>query len=105
MPRLVRLLARNALIGFAIAPLAVTALVVFDVAGIGSLTAGAEQGWLICGILTFLMGLTFASAQMGFAVMLLPYDQDEPPSGGRPADRHRIDPERDRMALQLPLNR
>ena len=87
MPRLIRLLASNALIGFVIAALAVAALVVFDVARIGSLTANAERGWLVIGLLTFMLGLTFASAQMGFAVMLLPYDQEEPPSGARRIDR------------------
>ncbi|UFZ02709.1 hypothetical protein LQG66_26025 [Bradyrhizobium ontarionense] len=101
MPRLIRLLARNALIGFAIAALAVASLVVFDVARIGSLIAHAERGWLVIGLLTFMLGLTFASAQMGFAIMLLPYDQEEPPSGARQMDCRGWNLRRRRAAVRL----
>jgi len=101
MPRLIRLLARNALIGFAIAALAVAGLVVFDVARLGSLTANAERGWLVIGLLTFMLGLTFASAQMGFAIMLLPYDQEEPPSGAQRIDRRGWNLWRRRAAVRL----
>lgn len=105
MPPLVRLLARNAFIGFLIAVVTVAGLVVFDIARIGSLTANAERGWFIRGILTFMLGLTFASAQMGFAVMLLPYDRDEPPSGARRMDRRFMSLKRLPSAARVPIDR
>ncbi|MDR3465340.1 MAG: hypothetical protein P4M07_05290 [Xanthobacteraceae bacterium] len=77
MPHLVRFLAKHALIGFVMAGATVAIIVGFDVAQVGTLTGSAERGWLIRGLLTFLLGLTLASAQMGIAVMLLPYDDDQ----------------------------
>lgn len=71
MPRLVVFLARHAAIGFAVAAAFVGALVALDVYGIGSLIHGHADGTLALAILTFAVGLTFASAQMGFAVMLM----------------------------------
>lgn len=103
MPPLVRLLARNALIGFFIAVVTVAALVFFDVARIGSLTASAERGWFIRGILAFMLGLTFASAQMGFAVMLMPYDAGEPPSGARRVTRRWNPAGRLSSAVRVPI--
>ncbi|GAB4068726.1 hypothetical protein KHC28_26985 [Ancylobacter sonchi] len=71
MPRLVSFLIRHALIGFGIAVPFVAALVFFDVAGFGWLALGSSSGLLALGVLTVAVGLTFASLQMGFAVMLL----------------------------------
>lgn len=84
MPRLVVFLARHAAIGFAVAAVFVGALVALDVYGIGSLLHASADGALALAILTFAVGLTFASAQMGFAVMLMT-DRQEGGRGGRRA--------------------
>ncbi|MGF1621337.1 MAG: hypothetical protein ACFCUR_12060 [Rhodomicrobiaceae bacterium] len=69
MPPLIRFLLRHALIGFGIAAIFVAGLMLSDMGGIGTLIANAEAGWLALLMLTFFLGLTFGSAQMGFAVM------------------------------------
>jgi hypothetical protein len=69
MPLLIRFLLRHALIGFGIAAIFVAGLMLSDMGGIGTLIANAEAGWLALLMLTFFLGLTFGSAQMGFAVM------------------------------------
>ncbi len=79
MPRLVVFLARHAAIGFAVAAVFVGALVALDVYGLGSLMRASADGALALSVLTFAVGLTFASAQMGFAVMLMSERED----GGR----------------------
>ena len=68
---LIALLLKNAFLGFGLASLFVCALVGFDVGGIGGLIQASKTGLLALAGLTFLMGLTFASAQIGFAVMAL----------------------------------
>ncbi len=82
LPRLVRFLVRHAAIGFAIAILFVGALLALDAQGLRTLLRASSDGWLAGAILTFAMGLTFASVQMGAAVMLLSRRAD-PPAGGR----------------------
>ena len=69
MPYLVRFLLGHAAIGIAVAVVTVAGIVVFDIAGLGTLAAGSEDGLLALFLLTFFLGLTFGSAQMGFAVM------------------------------------
>ena len=69
MPYLVRFLLGHAAIGVAVAVVTVTAIVTLDIAGLGTLAAGSEDGMLALFLLTFFLGLTFGSAQMGFAVM------------------------------------
>jgi hypothetical protein len=71
VPEHVRFLARHALIGFAIGLAAVVLIVWQDVGRIGTLLATSGQRWLALGLLGFSFGLTFASVQMGFAIMLL----------------------------------
>ncbi|WP_029004738.1 hypothetical protein [Azorhizobium doebereinerae] len=82
MPLLVRFLMRHAAIGFGIAILFVGALLALDAQGLRSLLVAAPDGWLAAGVLTFAMGLTFSSVQMGAAVMLLT-TRDNGPGGGR----------------------
>jgi len=83
LPDHIRFLARHCAIGFAIAAAAVAVLLAFDVANLRSLAMVTEGGWLAMAVLTFFMGLTCASAQMGIAIMSLA----EPPEsrGGPPA--------------------
>lgn len=82
MPFLVRFLIRHALVGLAIAVVAVGLIMWSDISGLGTLIARSEQGLFVLVLLTVMMGLTFSSLQMGFAVMLLPGD-DKPGPGGK----------------------
>ncbi|GGF48946.1 hypothetical protein GCM10007301_05230 [Azorhizobium oxalatiphilum] len=63
---------RHALIGFGIAILFVGALLGLDAKGLRTLMLASPDGVLAAGILTFAMGCTFSSVQMGVAIMLLP---------------------------------
>ncbi|MBB3769612.1 hypothetical protein FHS55_000198 [Angulomicrobium tetraedrale] len=82
MPRLVRFLLRHALIGFGLAVFFVGALLLLDVARLGTLIGRSPFGWLATLVLVVSVGITFASVQMGFAVMLLPRDDDAPQGRG-----------------------
>ena len=82
MPYLVRFLIGHAVIGFGVALATVAMIIVFDVAGLGTLAFESESGLLAVSLLTFFMGLTFGSAQMGFAVM-------RQGSGGKTGGPHR----------------
>lgn len=82
MPPHVLFLARHALIGFAIAALFVGAMVGFDVGGFATLAGKSGAGPLAVAVLTFFLGLTFASVQMGAAIMLLPKDDGDASRGG-----------------------
>jgi len=89
MPHMVRFLLRHAIIGFAVAAVFVAALVLLDVARLGSLAHTSADGPFALALLVFALGLTFASVQMGFAVMLLPRAGDDHPGLGqqlRPLD-------------------
>lgn len=81
MPRLLRLLIVNAAIGFGVSAIFVAALIWTDTGQLGTLIASSPVGWLAAGILFFFVGLTFASVQMGVAVMRL--DRDSGGSGKR----------------------
>lgn len=83
MPFLVRFLVRHAVIGFGLAIVFVGALTAFDVFHLGGLLRGSEDGLLALAVLTFALGITFGSVQMGFAVMLMDEDKTEPPRGRR----------------------
>ncbi|MFG1423806.1 hypothetical protein [Roseixanthobacter liquoris] len=91
MPKLVIFLAKHAALGFAIAAAFVGGLVALDLGHLRTLLAGSGEAWLPAFVLTFAMGLTFSSVQMGVAVMLL--GEDEPrnpaaPKGGGRARRN-----------------
>lgn len=64
------LLAAHALIGFGLSAVFVGALLFFDIAGIGRLLE-TDVSWPFAFVLWFFIGLTFASALMGSAVMSL----------------------------------
>ena len=80
MQTLPRFLIRHALIGFALAILLVGLALIFDLLGLRGLAAASGSGPVAIVVLTFSLGLTFASAQMGMAVMLLG-QADDPDSG------------------------
>lgn len=84
LPKLVRFLVHHALVGFGLAVGFVALLLLNDVGQLASLVARDPQtGYLAVGLLTFFTGLTFGSAQMGFAVMLMVFDDDNHRKGGR----------------------
>ncbi len=85
MPFLVRFLVTHAVVGISLAVALVGAMVAFNVAGLGKL-ASTEDGMLGLVLLTFGLGVTFGSVQMGFAVMLMS-DGKEPPRGRRVLSR------------------
>jgi len=71
LPILVRFLIRHAAIGFGLAIVFVGLLLVFDIGGIATLIFASSSAALALAVLTFSVGLTFSSVQMGFAVMFL----------------------------------
>jgi hypothetical protein len=76
MPAHVKFLIRHALIGFSMGLGAVALIVSQDLFRIGTLIGASSDRWLALGLLGFMFGLTFGSAQMGFAIMLLA-DRDD----------------------------
>lgn len=87
MPVLVRMLINHALIGFGIAAIFVAGLIWFDMGGLGTLILSSDSGWLALFMLTFFLGLTFGSAQMGFAIMSGDWDGKD---SGRRGKRQRV---------------
>lgn len=77
---LVRLFIVHTLIGYAISTLFVGALIGFDLGGIGTLISNQHAEPFIV-LLWFFVGLTFASVQMGMAIMSL--TDERPPGGGK----------------------
>ena len=68
MPELVKLLVRHALIGFGLAAVMVASLWLCNVGNFAVLASGPD-GYVAVIMLTAFTGFTFASAQMGIAVM------------------------------------
>jgi len=84
MPKLVWFLIRHAAIGFGLAAAFVAFLLANDVASLATLVARDPQsGALAVFLLTFFTGLTFGSAQMGFAIMLNSQDDGNRPKPER----------------------
>ena len=88
MPALIRFLIRHALIGFCIGIAFTAAILILDIGSIRSLTEGGAEGFGVRLLFTFFTCTTFASAQMGIAVMwppsgkvdpMAPPDQDDEP--------------------------
>ncbi len=82
MPAHVVFLARHALIGFALAVAFVGVMAWFDIASLRTLAAKSDSTLVAFPVLTFFLGLTFASVQMGAAIMLLPHDDGKGGGGG-----------------------
>jgi hypothetical protein len=83
MPLLIRFMIRHALAGFLLGVVGAAIAVGMDFANLRSLAHATSLGWIGLSAFCFLMGLTFGGLQVGFAVMLLPYDEDEQPPHGR----------------------
>lgn len=80
---LIRLLVRNALLGTAAAALFVTTVIWSDTAQLGTLIAASPVGWLAAAMLFFFTSLTFASVQMGIAIMAIGQDDEDSGRGRR----------------------
>lgn len=72
MPLLVKFLIRHAAIGFGFAILFVGTLIWFDIGNIGTILAQSDIRVFATGLLVMMVGLTFSSVQMGYAVMTKP---------------------------------
>lgn len=68
-PPLVVFLVKNAAIGFAGAIAFVVAILVFDVGNLMTIATQSGVGVFAMILMTLMIGFTFASVQMGFAVM------------------------------------
>jgi len=85
MTDLLRFLLRHAILGAALGVAFTALILVFDVGSIRTLTQGTATGTGVRLLLTFFVGSTFASLQMGIAVMYAPpggktdADSDEDP--------------------------
>lgn len=71
-PRIVRYLAVHAAIGIAVGCACAAALLLLDVAGVGTLIAGTSTPLVPIALLFGGFALTFGSLAMGSAIMLLP---------------------------------
>jgi hypothetical protein len=88
MPELIRFVLRNAALGIAVGWIMVGAMLAFDFAGMGTLIFNSGVAYIAIPMLLAGFGITFGSAQVGFAVMAL--GRSEPP-GGRREKKARID--------------
>lgn len=71
MPQLLKFLLLNTAIGFTAAFAFVAGLIALDINGLRTLILNSDMGGVAFGLLSFFTGLTFASVQMGIAVMRL----------------------------------
>ena len=69
VPPMVRFLIGHALVGFGLAAMFVAALIGFDIGNIGTVLRQSGLAVPATLLLTFVLGLTFASVQMGIAIM------------------------------------
>ncbi|MGD1885775.1 MAG: hypothetical protein ACFB01_01325 [Cohaesibacteraceae bacterium] len=69
VPPMVRFLISHALVGFGLAAAFVAALIGFDVGNVGTVLRQSGIAVPATLLLTFVLGLTFASVQMGIAIM------------------------------------
>lgn len=74
MPKLVTFLLRHAALGFVIACVAFTLMMIANFANLRTLIMESEVGLLALCLLTFFLALTLASVQMGIAVIMLKDD-------------------------------
>lgn len=77
MTDLLRFLLRHAALGAVLGIIFTTLILVLDIGSIRTLTQGTASGTGVRLLLTFFVGSTFASVQMGVAVMFNPPGEDE----------------------------
>ncbi|MBK8158571.1 MAG: hypothetical protein IPK59_07315 [Rhodospirillaceae bacterium] len=73
---------RHALAGFVMAIAFVALILLLDLGGLATLVSTSELGVLAVALLTFFTGLTFASLQMGIAVMSMKPQSENDDSAG-----------------------
>jgi hypothetical protein len=78
LPKLLRFLAVNCVIGITAGWLLLGMLIVTNVGGLRNLIADSPNPVVPLVLLAAGFGITFGSAAMGSAVMMLPYNDDEP---------------------------
>jgi hypothetical protein len=98
MPELIKLVLRNAAIGFVLAAVFVGVLIWTDTGGIGTLIRQSDSGPIALFMLTFFTGLTFGSAQISYAVMSAGQPDDE--AGGH---RRRVPPNGEAATVRIPV--
>lgn len=80
MSDLIRFLLRQVINGFLLAIIFVTCLLAFDIGGMGGLIERSGMAVTVIALLVFLNGVTFASAQIAFAVLMkAPKHEDATP--------------------------
>lgn len=77
LPKLVRFLAVNALIGVAVGWLVAAGVIYFNINGFGDVFMHSSQRWTAVFILALSFGSTFAFASVATAVWLLPSRKDD----------------------------
>ena len=81
MPELIRLYIRSVVVGFGVSVVFTSALVWWDVAGIGHLILGSDIGWVAAAMMVFFNGIVFAAVQFAFKIMAMAEDNDGPKGG------------------------
>lgn len=76
-PDLMRLYLRHCAIGFVLSAVFVALILWRDVAGLGSLIAGSDVGYLAVFLLWFFNGTVFGSVQFAIVVMAQADDDDD----------------------------
>ena len=76
-PNLMQLYLRHCIIGFGLSAVFVALLLWRDVAGLGSLIAGSDIGWLAVFLLWFFHGTIFGGVQFAIMIMLRADDDDD----------------------------
>ena len=76
-PDLMRLYLRHCAIGFVLSAVFVALILWRDVAGLGSLIAGSDVGYLAVFLLWFFNGTVFGSVQFAIVVMAQTDDDDD----------------------------
>lgn len=79
----IRWLAMKALSGFVFGIAFVAMLLFFNIANLQTLIFGSSEKWIALFILCFFTGLTFASVQMGIAIMSEAHKDDDDDKRGR----------------------
>jgi len=80
-PDLMRLYLRHCAIGFLLSAVFVGLLLWLDVAGLGSLIARSDIGWLAVLLLWYFNGTVFGSVQFAIVVMSQAQDDDDDQRG------------------------
>ena len=76
-PDLMRLYLRHCAVGFALSAVFVGLILWYNIAGLGSLIAGSDVGWLAVFLLWFFNGTIFGSVQFAIVIMSQADDDED----------------------------